>query len=65
MAAFIRGRRSFEGGVYYYGPALRARNALIRSREIDEHGCSRQPELGHSRARSWPVPVIRLLTFII
>ena len=54
-AAFIilsrlDGRRLFEGGVYYYDPALRARCALIRSREIDEHGCSRQPELGHGQS---------------
>ena len=41
----------FEGGVYYYDPALRARSALIRSREIDKHGCSRQPELGHGQSR--------------
>ena len=46
---FIRGRRLFESGVYYYDPALRARTALIRSREIDEHGCSQA-----TRARSWP-----------
>ena len=48
---FIRGRRLFEGGVYYYDPALRAHSALIRSRELDEHGCSRQPELGHGQGR--------------
>ena len=41
---FIRGRCLFEGGVYYYDPALRARSGLIRSRGIDEHGT--QPELG-------------------
>ena len=49
-AAFIRGRHLFEGSVYYYDPELRARSALIRSRQIDEHGCSRQPELGHGQS---------------
>ena len=47
--AFIRGRRLFEGGVYFYDPALRACSALIRSREINEHGT--QPELGHGQSR--------------
>ena len=46
--AFIRGWCLFEGGVYYYDPALRARSALIRSCEI-EHGT--QPELGHGQSR--------------
>ena len=48
---FIRGRQLFEGGVYYYDPVLCGRSALIRSREIDEHGYSRQPELGHGQNR--------------
>ena len=30
-----RGRRLFEGGVYYYVPAIRTRSALKRSRKID------------------------------
>ena len=36
---FIRGRRLL----------IRARNALIRSREIEEHRT--QPELGHGKSR--------------
>ena len=50
-AALIRGRRLFEGGAYYYDLPLCARSALIRSGKIDEHGCSRQSELGHGQSR--------------
>ena len=45
---FINFEQAGGDGVYY-DPALRACSALIRSREIDEHGT--QPELGRGQSR--------------